>query len=71
MKETRKFNSYDLIAIISGIGIISWIISDFYGGMLLFVLVYWWVVIPILILYFISFITTSDSPQTHLIFLVY
>jgi hypothetical protein len=61
MKEKIKLTVYDIIAIISGIGLIGWIISDFFGGMILFMIAYSVIVIPILLLYIFSFFDTILS----------
>lgn len=36
---------------ISILGIIGWMISDFFGGMFIYLLMYWWIIIPLLIIY--------------------
>jgi hypothetical protein len=61
MREKIKLTVYDIIAIISGIGLIGWIISDFFGGMILFMIAYSVIVIPILLLYIFSFFDTILS----------
>ncbi len=56
--ENRKNNvsGFDIIAINSGIGIIGWIITDFFGGMIIWMLSYDLIILPILLLYIISLI---------------
>ncbi len=61
MRGKIKLTVYDIIAIISGIGLISWIISDFFGGMILFMIAYSVIVIPILLLYIFSIFDTILS----------
>lgn len=61
VKIDKKFTGFDFIALISGVGIIAWFISDFFIGMFFIALVFWWVLIPILILYGISIISTLIS----------
>lgn len=56
-----KLTCYDIVAIIAGLGIIGWLISDFFGGMMLMLLVYAIIVIPVLLLYIFSFIDTVLS----------
>ena len=48
----------NIIAIISTIGIIIWIITDFYGGMFIYLLSYPFLVLPIILLYVFSFFET-------------
>jgi hypothetical protein len=45
----------DAIAVASGLGIIGWIITDFFGGMIISLLSYPIIFLPIIILYIISF----------------
>lgn len=51
----------NIIAIISPLGILCWIITDFYGGMLLYFFSYGLFIIPIIILFVVSFIDTIVS----------
>jgi len=51
----------NIIAIISTLGILCWIITDFYGGMLLYFFSYGLFIIPIIILFVVSFIDTIVS----------
>ncbi len=60
-KRKKKISGFDIIAIISGIGIIGWIITDFFGGMILWILSYGLIIIPLLLLYVISFFDTLIS----------
>lgn len=60
-KGKPKITGYDLVAIISGLGIIGWLVSDFFGGMILILVAYASVVIPIILLYIFSFIDTTIS----------
>jgi hypothetical protein len=57
----RKIKTSDIIAIFSVTGIIGWIISDFFGGMILYLISYGIIIIPIIIIYLISFIKTIIS----------
>lgn len=58
----RKLTAFDIIAIISAIGTICWVISDFYhGGMVIYLFTYWWLLLPVIILYGISFVETLVS----------
>lgn len=59
--EKTKITGYDIVAIISGLGIIGWIISDFFGGMVLILFAYVIIVIPIVLLYIFSFFDTTIS----------
>lgn len=56
-----QLKGFDYLAIISTLGCIGWVISDFYGGMMLFLIAYSIVIIPILIAYAVSFIETVVS----------
>jgi len=49
------------IAILSTLGILCWMITDFYGGMVLYLFSYGLFIIPIVVLYIISFIDTIVS----------
>lgn len=60
-KGKAKITGYDIVAIISGLGIIGWIVSDFFGGMILFLVAYSIIIIPIILLYIVSFIETTIS----------
>ncbi|WP_207760134.1 hypothetical protein [Avrilella dinanensis] len=51
----------NIIAIISTLGILCWIITDFYGGMLLYFFSYGLFILPIVVLFVISFIDTIVS----------
>lgn len=57
----RKFSAYDIIAIISAVGLIGWIITDFFGGMVIWLISYGLIVIPIILLYTFSIFDTIIS----------
>jgi len=57
---SRK-NLLNIIAILSTLGIICWIISDFYGGMIIYLISYSSIIIPIIIIYLISLVETIIS----------
>ncbi|MBU2557267.1 MAG: hypothetical protein KJ578_05735 [Bacteroidetes bacterium] len=61
--ENRKSNlsAYDIIAIISAAGLLSWIITDFFGGMIIWLLSYSLIIIPITLLYIFSITETIAS----------
>lgn len=46
------------LTVISSIGFIAWIITDFFGGMIIHLLMYWWLVIPIVLLFGITLFIT-------------
>lgn len=52
----RKILEY--LTVISSIGFIAWIISDFFGGMIIYLVMYWWAIIPISILFGITLFIT-------------
>jgi len=56
-----KIKKSEIIAILSCCGIIGWLITDFYGGMILFLISYWFIILPIIILYMISLLNTIIS----------
>ena len=56
-----KISSYDIIAIISAVGLIGWIITDFFGGMIIWLLSYGLIIIPIILLYTFSIFDTIIS----------
>lgn len=58
-------NIYKIIALISTIGILCWIITNFFGGMILHLLSYYFIIIPIIILYIFSFFETIISTIKH------
>ena len=58
MKKQKIFN---FIAIISTLGILAWMITDYFGGMFIYLLSYGLIIIPIVILYIISFADTIIS----------
>ena len=45
-----------ILSIISTLTIIGWMISDFYGGMIIYLIVYRWIILPMLIIYAITVI---------------
>lgn len=57
---TRKAIS-NVIAVVSTVGILCWRITDWYGGMVIFLLSYAVIIIPIVLLYVISFLATIGS----------
>jgi hypothetical protein len=54
----RKIKRFDIVAIISTIGMIGWLVTDFFGGMIIYLLSYGLLIIPIIILYLISIVET-------------
>lgn len=57
----KKDIFYNAIAIISTLGILCWLVTDFFGGMFIFFLSYALIILPVLLLYVISFINTLIS----------
>ena len=53
----RKIFKY--LTVISSIGFIAWIISDFFGGMIIHLVMLWWLIIPIVILFGITLIIST------------
>ena len=56
--RSNKISGFELISIISSIGIIGLIISDFFGGMILYLVAFGLLLIPLIIFYLISLIET-------------
>lgn len=56
-----KLSAYDIIAVISAIGLIGWIITDFFGGMIIWLLSYGLIIIPMISLYTFSVFDTLIS----------
>lgn len=54
-----KFSFFNVIAIVSSVGIVAWIITDFFGGMMLWLFSYWFVFLPIILLYIGSFFESA------------
>ena len=52
---------YNIIAAISTIGILAWMATDYFGGMFIYLLSYGLIIIPVIILYIISFGDTIIS----------
>ena len=46
------------MAVISSAGILIWMGTDFFGGMMIFLISYWFLIIPIIGLYIVSFLQT-------------
>ncbi|PKQ61979.1 hypothetical protein BZG02_13645 [Labilibaculum filiforme] len=42
------------LTVISSIGFMAWLISDFFGGMIIHLVMLWWLIIPIVILFGIT-----------------
>jgi hypothetical protein len=56
-----KIRTFEIIVIISTLGIIAWIISDYYGGMIIYLLMYGYIIFPIMIAYFFTSIMTVSK----------
>ncbi len=52
---------YNIIAIISTLGILSWMLTDYFGGMVIYLLSFCQIIIPIVILYIFSLSNTILS----------
>lgn len=60
-KTKNKISRYDIIAILSGVVIVVWIVSDFFGGMILHLINSWFIILPAILLYLFSFFETLIS----------
>jgi len=58
MKRDRIF---DIVAIISTMGMIMWLMTDFYGGMIIYLLSYGIFILPMIFLYLCSLLETLSS----------
>ena len=52
---------YNIIAVISTLGVLAWMVTDYFGGMFIYLLSYGLIIIPIIILYIVSFGDTFIS----------
>ena len=59
--KNRILKGFDFLAIISTLGIIAWIITDYYYGMIFILLSCSLIIVPIIIAYLVSFIQTLVS----------
>jgi hypothetical protein len=57
----NRQKAYNIIAVISTLGILAWMVTDYFGGMFIYLLSYGVIIIPIIILYIISFGDTVIS----------
>ena len=60
-KNKIRLSFFEVVAILSATGLIGWIITDFFGGMVLYLIAYWIIVFPIILLYVVSFVETLIS----------
>ena len=47
-----------VLSIISTLTLIGWMISDFYGGMVIYLIMYSWIIVPLIIIYVITLLIT-------------
>jgi hypothetical protein len=57
----NRQKTYNIIAVISTLGILAWMVTDYFGGMFIYLLSYGLIIIPIIILYIVSFGDTIIS----------
>jgi len=57
----RRKSVFNILAIISTLGILGWIATDFFGGMIIYLLSYGLIIIPLIICYIVSFGNTVIS----------
>lgn len=48
----------NIVSLLSVIGTLGWIATDFFGGMVIYALMYIWIIVPIMLAHVISFIIT-------------
>ncbi|MBI9060082.1 MAG: hypothetical protein JEZ01_20110 [Labilibaculum sp.] len=56
--KSRLRNILEFLTVVSSTGFIAWIISDFFGGMLIHLLMFWWLIIPLVLLFSITLLIT-------------
>lgn len=54
----KRIKTFEIFTLVSIIGMIAWHISDYFGGMIIYLLQYWYIILPLLIYYIISLIRT-------------
>ncbi len=54
--KVKKISKFDIVTIVSCIGMIGWFLTEFYGGMILYLLAYGQVIVPIILIYIICLI---------------
>ena len=47
----NKIKIFEILTIISAVGMIAWNVTDYFGGMIIHLLQYWYLIIPVLVLY--------------------
>jgi len=47
-----------LLSILSTLTVIGWMITEFYGGMVIYMIMHWWIIVPLIIIYSITFVIT-------------
>lgn len=57
----KKPSIFDIIAMVSTTGIMGWVITDFYGGMIIYFFSYGLIIVPVLLMYVISLVETLIS----------
>lgn len=60
-KKRNQLKRFDVLALVSSIGIIGWLMTDFFGGMVLFLLSFFPLIILINLCYTVSFVETLIS----------
>lgn len=56
-----KLSAFQILTLFSILGMIGWNITDNYGGMIIHLFQYWYIIIPILIFYIISIFITLNK----------
>ena len=54
----QKLRLFKIVTIFSVIGMLIWNITDYYGGMIIHLFQYWYLIIPTIIIYVLSFLIT-------------
>jgi hypothetical protein len=52
---------FNVLAVVSTTGILGWMLTDYFGGMIIYLFSYGHIIIPIIILYVVSFVDTFIS----------
>jgi hypothetical protein len=47
-----------ILSILSILTVTGWLITEFYGGIVIYIIMYWWIIAPLIIIYAITFLIT-------------
>lgn len=52
---------YEVLAVISTLGLLSWMVTAYFGGMYIYFITFGYIIIPVIVLYIVSFGETIIS----------